>query len=492
MAEIVRLRALLADAPEPEAKEAPRNGSNGLRRRYQSAPLLRMRQEISAVPEAPRGPVQSPSGSQPVGQNPAQDEQGLRPGEKQEDTLSRDSSLGGDSPVKSADLPLAPANRFPREEAANEVLDLIERVGSVALFGPVGVGKTFLALDLLHHDRTKAKFGENRYFMPCGNLTNSLESFLERLSDTIGTNVAQLQSSRPLIILLDGADSILDPLAPGSKDISTTIEEIGNYEHVCLLTTSRINPDIEGFHWFEIPTLPEDGARDAFYTLSNLPRSSAVDDLIAGLDFHPLSIALIAKWVHENNWDEQTLLKAWRDENANALRATYHQKLSEIIEPVFLSPTIHRLGSTVRGALEAIAAFPSGVEECELEGRIAGAGEVINILCKFFLVYRQDGFVKMLSPIRSYFLGFTPAPAQAGEIAGCDADCMPGAWLPAYGNKAPHTGPSSPTTLDLEAPPSESWIRGLPETVKRRLLALFSPWAAPTILDPQNALPASS
>ena len=88
-----------------------------------------------------------------------------------------------------------------------------------SLFGLIGVGKYFVALTLLHHSRTHAKFGGNRHFMHFGDLSNSLEAFLERLSDAIHTNgttdVIQLRShvgiSPPFILLLYDVDSILDP-----------------------------------------------------------------------------------------------------------------------------------------------------------------------------------------------------------------------------------------------------------------------------------------
>jgi len=272
--------------------------------------------------------------------------------------------------------------------------------------------------------------------MHCDNLINSLEASLERLSEAIRANrtsdVAQLrshlESSPPLILLLDGVDLILDPLAPEAEEICATIEEFGSYEHVCLVTTSRMHPDIRGFHRVEIPTLSEDGARDTFYSLCNLERSPAVDDLIARLNFHPLSIKLLATAVRENDWDEPTLLKSWDDDQESGLKTNYHQSLKNAMESPFYSPTIQYLGTTARDALWAIAAFPCGIEECKLERvfpGIDGVGEVIDVLCKFSLIYRQDGSVKMLSPFRFYFVKSMLRPAQRTEVIRWGADCIP-------------------------------------------------------------------
>ena len=60
--------------------------------------------------------------------------------------------------------------------------------------------------------------------------------------------------------------------------------------------------------------------------------------------------------------------------------------------------------------LRALATQPNGVKESKLEimfAEIPKIGEATDALCKFFLVYRQDGVVKMLSPFRFYFRGPT-------------------------------------------------------------------------------------
>jgi len=329
-------------------------------------------------------------------------------------------------------LPQAPTNCFSREEITNEVLDLTDQVSSTALFGSIGVGKSFVALTLLHHDRTKAKFGGKRHFMRCDSLTNPLEDFLEHLSDAIGanrtTNIGQLrshlESSPPLILLLDGVDLIIDPQTPKAEEISAIIVEFGCYEHVCLVTTSRTYPEIPGFHRVEVPTLSEDGARETFYGLCNLGRSPVVDDLIVGLDFHPLSIDLLASSVRENGWDETALLKAWDDSQTSVLKQNYHQRLKDTMELSFRSPTIQKLGTTARDVLGAVAAFPDGIREHVLGNTFAGTTEVgvtVDVLCRFSLIYRQDGLVKMLSPFRFYFLESMLEPAQSMQVLHCNA-----------------------------------------------------------------------
>ena len=352
----------------------------------------------------------------------------------------RHEGTGGSSPPLELSpppaLPLTPTKPFSREEFVNDVLDLTDQIASTALFGSIGVGKSFVAHILLHHDRTKSKFGDNRHFMSCDDLTSSLDGFLERLSNVINTDrttnteqlKSHLESSSPLILLLDGVDLILDPLAHESEEISATIEELGSYPHVCVVTTSRMDPEIHGFHRIEVPIPSKDDAQDTFYDLCDLDRSTAVDDLIVKLDLLPLSIYLLARSVRENGWDERMLLRALDDSDTSVLKETYHQGLKDALGLSLRSPTIKNLGTAARDMLEGIAAYPDGVEERILANvfpGVMGVGAALDVLCRFFLAYRQEGVVKMLSPFRFYFLESALVPAQHGEIIRWGADCNP-------------------------------------------------------------------
>jgi len=317
----------------------------------------------------------------------------------------------------SSPLPQSPANFFGRDAIIDDLLGLTERFASLILFGAGGIGKSTIALKFLHHDQISHKFGKRRHFMRCDDLMNSLDGFLGRLSGAIGmnhtTNMAELRShltDSPCILVLDGVDSVLDPRAPGAAEITDVIGEFGRLKNVCILATSRMDVGIPDFRHLEVSTLPADGAQNGFYTRCSLRRSSVVDELLAKLDFHPLSIELLAIAVCENDWEERTLLKAWGDGGTSILKASGRQSLEDNIRSILLTPTIQELGATARETLRAIAGFPDGVKEVKLENmfpRISEIGDAVNALCKFSLMYRQDGLVKMLSPFRFYFLEST-------------------------------------------------------------------------------------
>ena len=313
-------------------------------------------------------------------------------------------------------LPQAPMNCFARGEIITRLLNHLDGLGSAVLSGGVGIGKTTIALTILHHDRVKAKFGDSRHFMRCDNLVNSLEAFLQQLSSGVGfippTQCMEqlrprLARRAPLLLVVDAVDRALDPQAAESEKISTIIEEICQYQNVSLLATSRMAISMPGFRTIKVETLSRGGAHDTFYSLCHLDRSPAIDELIENLDFHPLSIDLLAKAAFGHEWDEPTLLREWGHGQIGLLRADNGQGLEAAIESALGSPTIKNLGPIARKTLEAISAFPHGVEETSVGRRfpaLDGVVEVVNVLCEFHLLDRRDGFVRILSPFRSYFL----------------------------------------------------------------------------------------
>ena len=349
-------------------------------------------------------------------------------------------------------IPQAPENFFGRGADLEDLLGFAERFASVTLFGPGGIGKTAIALTLLHHGQIATRFGRHRYFVRCNGLGDSLDGFLDRLSETTGaqhpTDMAQLRShleaSPPCILVLDGIDSVLDPRAPGAVEIAAAIEEFGRCPKVCVLATSRMDIKIPHFRYMEVPTLPIEVAREVFRSRCNLGRSATVDSLLTELDFHPLSVTLLADAVRNNKWNEPVSLEEWEGGTMGILETlNVRHGLEDTIESVLRTPTIQELEPSARKTLEAIAAFPGGVKDARLEIMCPGISrvwEAVNALCKFSLMYREDGFVKMLSPFRLYFIKSTPTaiyhpgsdPAHSTTVEG----------IQYIGQDSPNPGPS--------------------------------------------------
>jgi hypothetical protein len=171
-------------------------------------------------------------------------------------------------------------------------------------------------------------------------------------------------------------------------------------------------------------------ACDIFYSIyKNGGQSDIVSGLVKRLDFHALSITLLATAASHNMWDYGRLADEWETQRAQILRTDHNESLAATIELSLASQTFLKLSSSPspspsqtydkvitsaippksayspREVLEVVAFFPQGVNENNLDWLFPTVPDRKNILDKFCLLsltYRNNGFITMLAPIRDY------------------------------------------------------------------------------------------
>jgi tetratricopeptide (TPR) repeat protein len=209
-----------------------------------------------------------------------------------------------------------------------------------------------------------------------------------------------------MIIVLDNAESILDPKGTGAREIYSLVNELCQFQNMCLLITSRITTVPPHCKRPEIPTLSMEAACDIFYGIyGSRGKSGIINDLLHRLGFHALSIKLLATAASHNGWDHDRLSEEWDAQRAQVLQTVYNESLAATIELSLTSPTFLSLGPDARDLLTVIAFFPQGIDEKNLNWlfpTISNRKNLFDLFHVLSLTYRNNGFVTMLPPIRDY------------------------------------------------------------------------------------------
>ncbi|KAJ7457981.1 hypothetical protein B0H11DRAFT_204039 [Mycena galericulata] len=226
------------------------------------------------------------------------------------------------------DMPAAHRIFFGRQSVVTDIASLLSRedTSRVCITGVGGMGKTSVALAVVHSPAVKDIFPNYRFWVPCVEALSA--DLLRRILytqlritadsyDSLDPLIKELSSSKERRLLL--LDNFETPWLSGDNQdkITDILVRLTALPHIALIVTmaSQFPPSEESVEWQHRPLLPLDAAaaRDTFQRLypgtANAPK---LDELLTAVGHIPLAITLVAADGKHSQAIPKDLLKEWR------------------------------------------------------------------------------------------------------------------------------------------------------------------------------------
>ncbi|KAG9316238.1 hypothetical protein JVU11DRAFT_2265 [Chiua virens] len=223
-------------------------------------------------------------------------------------------------------------------------------------------------------------------------------------------------SSSPVLVVLDNAEVFEDAADRAAQEqISSIVSDIANTRGVTVILTSRTSRNARLASWTEVrvPPLDKLPARQYFRRIYHGEISDDdVDEVLVALDFHPLSIHILAYTAKESQWTGEEFLVEWNAEQIRLLQTEDNKEnLGFTIRLSLNSPSVKTLGDDALDVLRIISFFPQGINRKHIAllfPSIPHISSLVDTLCKVSLVYRSGSFLTILAPIRLFLIDAFP------------------------------------------------------------------------------------
>ncbi|KAH7102413.1 hypothetical protein BKA62DRAFT_113805 [Auriculariales sp. MPI-PUGE-AT-0066] len=329
----------------------------------------------------------------------------------------------------SATPPPPPRFFFGREKIVEDYIALLIKPHSVplAILGSGGIGKTALALYLLHHKATKQHFGKHRFFVSCEAITSAeglaagLATLfnLEPTRDPLTAVVRHLESSSAATLLvIDNLDTIWnteDSILRGKVDNILAVLQVSL---LSLVITARGDRPPSAVDWAnekeeQLAPLTLGDARRLFSAVTRVgldaDEAIQLDELLRVVDCMPLAVCILSQ-LADGGQAPSKLLQRWRVVQTRMLQVQETGRLSNVEVSIQLSlDCLPQQPPEARQLLALCSLLPDGLSSLvrdRLHVCFPDISLPIETLRRLAIVQviglGPDQVVKILNPIRVY------------------------------------------------------------------------------------------
>ncbi|KAJ6779241.1 hypothetical protein DFH09DRAFT_1404937 [Mycena vulgaris] len=302
-------------------------------------------------------------------------------------------------------LPSEPKIFHGRESELSDILKLLtlQEAPRIAILGAGGMGKTSLAIAVLHHPTVTGKYGQHRYsnWSPFG--PEAEENLAKMVLHHFATNPACL-------LVLDNLEPLWEPTGM-RRDIEEFLSLLTDVKHLALIITMRGTERPGSVRWTR-PFLPalkpltQAAARQTFIDIADdCHDSDDIDRVLLLTDNMPLAIDLMAHLVDSEGCPN--VLARWEEEKTSVISDGY-DKRSNLDLSISMSLSSPRITSVpyCQNLLSLLSMLPDGLSDIELVQSKLPINDILRCkaaLLSTSLAYSDDHRrFKTLVPIREY------------------------------------------------------------------------------------------